>query len=181
MEVWIAEQWKTMAQSCIMGLIFGAGYDIIRVLQVFCGSRSNTQEKAPNALSPGAMAFWLYLVSDLGYMLLVTAASSIFLGEYNHGMLRWYLVLPCVGGMWLYRHTIGRLVMAASETIAGLLRWLLTRLFIRPIRWLLGSLAVIGKTILGTVAVFGKRQLCHVRMRYRMRHFGELVKIENDP
>ncbi len=177
MEVWIAEQWKTMAQSCIMGLIFGAGYDIIRVLQVLCGIRSKKHEKLKHTLSKGPPVFWLYFVGDLAYMLLVTAVSSIFLGEYNHGMLRWYLVLPCVAGLLLYRHTVGRLVMAVSETIAGLLRRVLTHILVRPIRWLLQRLLQVGKTILGAVTAFGKRLLCHIHMRHMMRHFAELVKL----
>lgn len=177
MEIWIAEQWKTIAESCIMGLIFGAGYDIIRVLQVLCGIRSNKAEGVHRTLSPKESAFWLYLSGDLVYMLLLTVVSSIFLGEVNHGILRWYLILPCAAGLWLYHNTVGRLVMAVSETIAGVLRWLIDHILVRPIRWLFHVLLRIGKTIFGGMVTLGKRQLYYIRMRWWMRHFEKLVKL----
>lgn len=176
MEVWFAEQWKTIVESCVMGLIFGAGYDIIRVLQVLCGIRSGKREKAHIHLSTKSSAFWLYLVSDFVYMLLLAVVSSIFLGEVNHGILRWYLVLSCVAGLWLYRHTIGRLVMAISETMATAIQWIF-RQIVRPIRWLFGVLFGVGKTILSGIVYFEKRQICHIQMRRRMRRFAELVKL----
>lgn len=174
MEVWIAEQWKTIGESCIMGLIFGAGYDIIRVLQVLCGIRS---KKTPIPSCPKDAPFWLYVACDLVYMLSLTIASSIFLGQVNHGILRWYLVLPCVAGLWLYRNTIGRLVMTLSEIIATGLRLLLRQLIVRPMRWVGSILLRIGKTVVCGIAYGVKRALCYLRMRHRMRHFDKLVKL----
>lgn len=174
MEIWIAEQWKTIAESCIMGLIFGAGYDIIRVLQVLCGIRS---KKAPVTLHPGKAPFWLYLACDLLYMLTITIASSIFLSQVNHGILRWYLVLPCIAGLWLYQHTIGRITMAISETCAAGLRFLMHHLVLRPFRWIIGLLRRLLARLFGTLSYGIRRQLCLWSMHRQMRHFSDFVKI----
>jgi len=130
MEMFICEQLKTVAESCILGLIFGVGYDIIRIVHILCCIASYSGEKVQSR-STGAFLIFLFL--DLVYMLLVTFVYSVFLYHENHGVFRMYLVIPCVLSFVLYYKTIGCLVMHVSETIVGFCRIVVKMLIIRPV------------------------------------------------
>ena len=182
MEIFIAEQCKTLAESCIMGLIFGAGYDIIRILHVLCGIASYSGTAARKPIQKiGRTAFLVFLLGDLLYMLTVTAAASVFLYHANHGQFRLYLALSCIGGFCLYHYTIGRLVMGVSEAVVGMIRWVFYHTVFRPVRWLLGLL-MRGVRLIGQLTVGSIRQLCRywiltARMRRKMKHFPETVRL----
>lgn len=182
MEIFIAEQCKTLAESCIMGLIFGAGYDIIRILHVLCGIASYSGTTRRNqAQKTGRAAFLLFMAGDLLYMLTVTAASSVFLYHTNHGQFRLYLALACIGGFCLYHYTAGRLVMCISEAVAGIVKWVFRHTVIRPGRWL-GKLLVGWIRFLGRLTVGSGRRLIRyglltARMRRRMKRFPDLVRL----
>lgn len=182
MEIFIAEQCKTLAESCIMGLIFGAGYDIIRILHVLCGiaSYSGTAARKP-AQHTGTAAFLLFLIGDLLYMLMVTAAASVFLYHTNHGQFRLYLALACIGGFCMYHYTAGRLVMHISEAVVRGGKWVFYHTVIRPGRWLLRLLLrgirFVGKLTVGNGRRLIRYWLLTARMRRRMKHFPELVRL----
>jgi len=179
MEIFIAEQCKTLAESCIMGLIFGAGYDIIRILHVLCGIQSYSGKE--KHISRSKPAFWLFLIGDLAYMLTVLFWTSVFLFHTNYGQFRIYLALGCIAGFCLYQYTAGRVVMRISETIAGLVKCIVYCLLVKP------TLAVVCR--LCKVFVFlwrcgpGKlpavlcRIWCLLRMHRIRKNFRELVRI----
>lgn len=77
MEIFIADQIKTMAESCLLGLIFGVGYDIIRIAYILChvATYRGTCEK-PVPHTKGAFALFFGL--DFSYLLVVTFFFSVF-------------------------------------------------------------------------------------------------------
>ena len=137
MEIYIAEQCKSLAESFIMGLIFGAGYDIINILYYLCGIQSKECTK-------GA-AFWLYFVGDSLYMVWMTICSSLFLYCTNYGQLRLYLVCGSAAGFWLYRKSISKLVTPVLEQILFLIKRVLRVTVICPLVCLLNRLLSAGR------------------------------------
>ncbi len=140
MEIFFADQGKILLESCILGLIFGVGYDIIRVFHVLCGigsyKRPHRGILPPPPEKGRRTAFLLYLAGDVAYMALFTFFVSVFLFHANHGQVRLFLIAGGLAGFLMYRWTIGRLVMAVSEEIVCALKRLWQLLVWQPIRWL---------------------------------------------
>ena len=172
MEIFIADQLKTMAESCLLGLIFGVGYDIIRIAYILCrvATYRGTCEK-PVPYTKGAFA--LFFVLDFSYLLVVTFFFSVFLFHENHGMFRLYLFLPAVLGFFLYYHTIGRLMMFFSETIVLFLRKLAEYLLWKPI-CCLGRCLWRGGRLLWNHS--GGVLVCRAARRRRIRYARNLEK-----
>lgn len=179
MEIFIAEQCKTLAESCILGLIFGVGYDIIRILHVLWGIQSYSGDRSVSFGGRGA--FLLFFAGDFVYMMAVLFWSSVFLYHANHGQFRLFLAAGCIAGFCLYHYTAGRLVMRISETIVRFCKKLAYHLIIRPCRLLTGFflrfvcfLWHIGPEKL--IKLF-RNTVCRIRMKRTMRRFSELVKL----
>lgn len=180
MEIFIAEQCKTLAESSIMGLIFGAGYDIIRILHVLCGIASYSGTVTPR--KTGRAAFLVFLAGDLLYMLTVTGFASVFLYHTNHGQFRLYLALGCICGFCLYHYTAGRLVMHISEAVVRFIKWIVYHTVIRPVRWLirlwLCAVRFGIRLTFGNIRRGMEYWMLTMRMRRRMKHFPELVRFQ---
>ena len=135
MEIFIGEQLKNIAYSSILGLIFGAFYDIICIIHIIVGILSfSGNERHPDRIfsrNPAARA--VFFVTDSIYMLAVTVMLSVFLYEFAYGDLRMYLLIAAAAGFSLYHYTIGRLVMACSETIVRMIRCVIRCTIIRPV------------------------------------------------
>ncbi len=140
MEIFFADQGKILLESCILGLIFGVGYDIIRVFHVLCGIGSYRQPHRgilPDVPEKGRRtAFLLYLAGDVVYMALFTFFTSVFLFHANHGQVRLFLITGGLFGFLAYRLTLGRLVMAVSEELVHWLKRLWCLLVWHPLLWL---------------------------------------------
>ena len=177
MEIYIAEHCKSLAESCILGLIFGAGYDIIRVLYVLLGIRGKAAS-APKIW----VAFLLYLAGDLAYMLAVTISASVFLYHSNYGQFRLFLLFGCLSGFFVYQKTIGRLVMAAAETIVKWLKLVALVLVFQPVCKIIGTIGRMGSVLIritaGRVYAGLRYCVCGWRMRRCMKQFRELVKLQ---
>lgn len=146
MEIYIADQLKTMAESCLLGLIFGIGYDIIRIVYILCHIatyRGMLEKPVPHTRG----AFALFFIFDFSYLLVVTFFFSVFLFHENYGIFRFYLFLSAVFGFCMYYHTIGRLVMFFSETIVLFLRRLAKCILWKPICCFGSFLWRLGKCI----------------------------------
>ncbi|MBQ8401568.1 MAG: hypothetical protein IJX14_06520 [Clostridia bacterium] len=182
MEIIIAEQCKTLVKSCVMGLIFGAGYDIINILHVLCGIASYSgSEKQRSDVQGGRIAFLLFLFGDLAYMLTVTFFASVFLYHTNHGQFRLFLAAACIAGFCLYHYTVGRLVMRISEAIVRFVKRLVYLTVIRPLCWILRMLQKllcrIGVRVFGTLRRLVRNRILRYRMMRIMRRFPAQVRL----
>lgn len=123
MEIFIEKQLVSVGYSLILGLIFGAAYDIIRMIHILCGTMSYSDGKAH--MRPGGLAFGLFLLTDLLYVTAVSAVFSVFVYWTNYGDFRGYLLFAAVIGFLLYSLTLGRVVMYFSDKAVRLLRLVL--------------------------------------------------------
>ncbi len=130
MEIHIQNHLIIIAYSLFLGLIFGAGYDIIRIVALMLGQFRLKQG--------------ILFVLDLAYMLAVTASCSVFAYAFNHGKMRLFFLLPMAVGFFVYNRTVGRLVMFFSDAIIRLIRTILHYVVVVPIRFVLCWLGRLG-------------------------------------
>jgi len=180
MEVFLDAQCKSFVESCILGLIFGAGYDIIRILYIVLGIQSYTDGSIRN-FRLGGLPFLLFLAGDLVYMLTVTFAFSVFLYHANYGQFRLYLAAACVAGFVIYHHTLGRIVMRISETLVCWLKRFVYTVIIVPIRWLLRWIRKVCVFLWrigpGSAVVFIRYLWLRRRTNKSMQNLADIVKL----
>lgn len=169
MEIFLEEQLISIAESCLLGLIFGAGYDIIRITYILChvaAYRRNTGIPVPHT----KRAFAVFFTLDFVYMLTVTFFFSVFLFHVNHGIFRLYLFLPAIFGFCLYYHTMGRLIMFFSETIVAFLRRLICLVVFRPVMFLWRQFCRVVRFLwdhsIRKLVIYGERRK---RLRYAQK------------
>lgn len=135
----------------MLGLVFAAAYDLLRISRALMGERYSGQTAGwltrlplpPNVqhasgLPDRGLYRLLVNVEDLLFFLGVGAALAIYLSAANHGQFRWLAFAGIALGFLLWRLTAGRVIIAASAAIAALLRfmlgwalWGLSRPFVR--------------------------------------------------
>ena len=133
MEISIQNQLINISYSLLLGLIFGAGYDIIRIVHIMLyGFRFRHP---------------IVFLLDLVYMLALTAGVSLFSYAINRGVWRLYLLFPMGVGFAVYYHTAGRLVRLFSDMLVRLLRTFFSYAVAKPIRLLLKGLWLVVRWI----------------------------------
>lgn len=131
MEIFIGRELINLGYSVILGLIFGAFYDIIIIIQLSCGIVS-IFGKEPG-MSRKMSAFAVFAVLDFLFMLVCTAVFSIFLYASNNGGFRMYLLIGAAVGMAAYRYTIGKLVIFTAEKSLDAVRRAVKIVIVRPL------------------------------------------------
>ncbi len=131
MEVSLQGQMLSLFYACLFGMLCGALYDLCRIARVLRGvSYGGHVVKCLVRLMPPALrekrplciGRWLLPVEDVLYSLSVGALFCVFLYWQTQGVFRLYLLVGAACGFVLYYGTVGRLVLAAAESIAFLLR-----------------------------------------------------------
>ena len=180
MEIFIANQFKTILESWLLGLIFGAGYDIIRIAYILCHVAVYRGKRAkPVPHTKGAFA--VFFILDFLYLLVVTFFFSVFLYHANHGQFRLYLFLLAVLGFSLYYNTVGRIVMFFSETIVSFLRRTISILVWKPLVFFFHMLRRLCRCVwCRTGAVLAGKWRVRRRKRYALRlekKFADWVRL----
>ncbi len=134
LETFFEKQAQIVATSFILGLIFGASYDIIRINHILCSIVSYRGGK--RRMKAGVVPAVLVFALDIVWMLVVGAVFSVWVYRVNNGTFRWFIAASAVGGFAVWHATLGRVVLFFAEAIAAFLRRLLSLLFLTPIRWL---------------------------------------------
>ena len=182
MEIFIEKQLLNLLYSIILGLIFGAIYDIIKIVHVSCGIASYTGES--RGMKKGVVPFLLFLLTDIFYIFPVSCIFSVFLYAVNKGGFRFYLLAGVIGGMFLYQNTFGRLVMFVSEAIVRFLKRLFTLLLIRPIRYVLGQIlkafVFLGRHTSGKLLSLFKRLTAVTYTEYTRKKLEDAVRLYAD-
>lgn len=88
MEFFIEKQLITVLYSTFLGLIFGAAYDIIRIVHVICNIASYSGEN--RGMKRTKAAFALFFLFDFIYAAAVTLTFSFFVYWNNSGDFRWF-------------------------------------------------------------------------------------------
>lgn len=156
MEIQIQNQLINILYSLLLGLIFGAGYDIIRIVQMMLiGFRLRTV---------------LVFLIDLMFMAVICCGVSVFCYAFEHGRWRLYVLLSMGTGFTVYLCTIGRIVMFFSDALIRWLRVLFHYAVVKPIRFLLRQIrAVFCRVFRCTVKVIFCRIADAKRKRYTER------------
>ena len=138
-----------VATSFILGLIFGAFYDIISFAYILCGLMSLDGRKTVER--KGTLPFCCRLFGDLAVSLVMGAAFAVFVYWINDGQFRWFMAAFAAGGFALWRLTLSVPAMFLADRLARLLRAAVRILLIVPLRRIL-SLAARGARSLGRLS-----------------------------
>ena len=135
MEIFIEKQLVSVGYSFIFGLIFGASYDIIRMIHILSGTMSFYGGE--KQVKKGKIPFLLFLITDFIYMSAVCGVFSVFVYIVNYGDFRWYLLFGTVVGFVLYHFSVGRVVAYFSDMLARAIRTVLRYTVVIPVGFLL--------------------------------------------
>ena len=161
MEIFIEKQLLGVVYSLILGLIFGAVYDIIRLIHIVCkiASYSGGQKFSKK----GVLPFFAFFLFDFIYAVLVTLTFSVFVYWVNYGDFRWFYAAGAVLGFTVYYFTLGKAVMFFSERLVCLIRHVLYYIIGVPCRFILG---IIEKVCLWIYKLTLERIADRMRERY---------------
>lgn len=168
--------------AVILGVFFGALYDVVRIIRVFLGVTSNNGRSRINKLYKGnfknylnfrsnkAFNYIAVFLGDLIFFSLVTLCFILFLFRFNYGIFRWFILLSSVLGFSVYYFTVGKVVMLFSRELSELIR--LTANFIifvviQPIKLILRLLKAVLRR---TVKPLFIRIKCAIDMRRKKRY-----------
>lgn len=177
MEIFIEKQLISVGYSFILGLIFGASYDIIRMIHILSGTVSFSGGE--KRVKKGKLPFLLFLLTDLIYMSAVSVVFSVFVYIVNYGDFRWYLLLGTVVGFVLYHFTLGRVVAYFSDLIARAIRAILRYTVAIPVGFLLRIIRKLAAPVYRyTIGILIGRlneiRLCRRNRKYLRRTLDEL-------
>ena len=111
-EISMTQQCMFFVYSILLGIVTGIIYDFFRIFRV--------------ALRHNAVAVFF---EDLLFCLIVSIMLILFIFCENYGIVRWFSFLGWMGGFYIYRQTVGRVVMAAAQMIIKFIK----RYIISPI------------------------------------------------
>ncbi|MBQ3040991.1 MAG: spore cortex biosynthesis protein YabQ [Clostridia bacterium] len=132
MEISIVDQLIVSAMSLVLGIVFGAIYDIVRIWRTFLGidyeskgverlrrlkfpliKNPLTKKEKQGKLAQGIVLF----ITDIIYFLAITIIMIIFVYYVNSGVVRWYIFIGAMLGLLIYYFTVGKIVISVSEYI----------------------------------------------------------------
>ncbi len=110
--------------SLVAGLFFGAIYDLFRIRRV-AFRLPREEESSTNGLrrlfrrNLARTDTLLCFAEDLLFCLFGTVVLILMNFKLYYGVPRWYAFGATVLGFWIYRITLGRLVIRSAETVIG--------------------------------------------------------------
>ena len=140
--------------SFIAGLFFGAVYDVFRIRRRAFASNESRKARIIDA----AVIF----IEDVLFSVFVAVAMILICFKFYFGIPRWYSFASAVLGFYVWRITLGRLVIKTADAIIALIKKILafiaTRILYPPVLAL--------KKIL--LRIFGKLRTHHIRRMTRL-------------
>ena len=170
----------------LLGVGLGAVYDAFRIFRVFLGiSYSKHFSERLNAVRlpllpprarthPSRILPAVVLAQDVLFGILAGVGVVILFYWFNNGILRLPAIFCTVLGFFVYRMTLGRLVMLLSQVIAALIEWFFRYLFFfvtLPFRLLLKLVRRMVSSVYRHVLL--TRQ-CKARARCTERFFRQI-------
>ena len=152
LEILTQNQLYLVGTSFILGLIFGASYDIIRVVHILCGLVSYAGEKPVE--KKGILPFAARFLLDFAWTASAGAAFSVFLYAANSGRFRWFAAASSAAGFALWHVSAGRCFVYLAEKTASLVRRFLRLTVVVPAAFL-ARLVVWAAAGAGRLAVRG--------------------------
>lgn len=161
----VISQWQLALlylNAGVLGIGLGLFYDALRMVRMFFGERFSTgsnrlchkklpliQMKSQRKHHKRLSAVVIFML-DFLFCLVAAVAIILLFYQMNNGKLRFW-AFPMVGiGFYLYRMTLGRLVMLCSETVAFFLEAAIRYVFFFaffPWKWAFCRSVLIVKTL----------------------------------
>ena len=132
LEVLTRNQLQLVATSFILGLIFGAVYDIIRIVYILCGLVS--YDGGTLVERKGKLPFCCRLTADFAAALFLGLSFSVFVYAANDGTFRWFIAASAAGGFLLWQTAASRPILFLAAKLSAGLRAVLRAVLIRPLR-----------------------------------------------
>ena len=179
-KIMVISQWQLALlylNAGLLGIGLGLFYDVLRMVRMFFGERFSTatnrlcHQKLPliqmKSQRKHHKRLSAVVIFALDFLFCLVSAIAIILLFYqmNNGKLRFW-AFPMAGiGFYLYRMTIGRLVMLCSETVAFFLEAAIRYVFffaLFPWKWAFHRTVLTAKTLIN-------RRMEKVKRRERVR------------
>lgn len=96
----IVEQTRLFLLSCGTGFLLGILYEVFRLLRMMFSAKK------------GSIFFF-----DIGYCLLATFVSFVFILTANRGAVRWYIIFGIAAGWVIYYFALGGVAVRFSKFI----------------------------------------------------------------
>ena len=161
-----------------MGLIFGFLYDIIRLIQILCGTVSYSGGKVRAA--DGVIPSIALGAGDLVYMLAVTVMMSLFVYFTNYGDFRLFMAVGAAAGCALYHLSLGRLVMLVSGTVTNAVRTAIRYAVVIPAGFVMRQtcrlLRFVGRNTFGRAAHAAADKIKSIRTEKIRKRFREDIR-----
>lgn len=144
--------------SVVFGFFAGALYDIFRIRRIAL--------KIP--------ILWHF--EDFFFMVFCGVVFAVLFYALNSGRVRGFAFAGGVVGFYIYRKTLGRLVIKMSEKIINAIKYILRKIILPPIKFVTGAVKRIFKAILSVISlIFGKIYLKFARMKTKkhLRAFAD--------
>ena len=146
-----------MLTSVALGFAFAALYDLLRIRRI--------------AINIPILRH----VEDFLFMTCVGVSFAVAFYAHSSGKVRGFAFAGGLLGMLVYRKTLGRLVMAASERIINFVKRVVRRIVLPPIRFAARLIRRFAAAVVGAVkGVLGRIELACARRRTKKR-FRELA------
>ena len=130
--------------SFLFGIAVGIFYDCCRIIRVLAGKRySKKGYKRLDTLKfpiikrtlfapkeDGVLQSVLIFLSDLICVTFCTVGIIVLNYAYNSGRFRFFTVIGVLIGFFIYKYTVGRLIMLIAEPMLLLLRFIVVSIFI---------------------------------------------------
>ncbi len=175
--------------SILMGAAMGLLYDGFRISRIFLGEHfsglANRFEKVNLPLigmpkkprGRNKLREIFLFVGDFLFCMIASVALILLFYQMNHGKIRFMTFVFSGAGFYLYRLTLGKLVMACSETVAFVLQTAVRYacFFVCfPFKWFAGKTVALIKSIVKKQTEKHKRR---IRVRYTARQMADLESV----
>lgn len=125
MEIWIRDQINAIAAALVLGVAFGAIYDIVRIIHALIGARTysgfkrgNNKPRGKVRVSANILTFFL----DIVFCILFTACFAILSYAFCDGRFRMFVLISAAAGFTAYIATLGRVVVYFTDAIVYYLK-----------------------------------------------------------
>lgn len=144
--------------SVVFGFFAGALYDIFRIRRIAL--------KIP--------ILWHF--EDFFFMVFCGVVFAVLFYALNSGRVRGFAFAGGVVGFYIYRKTLGRLVIKMSEKIINAIKYILRKIILPPIKFVTGAVKRIFKAILSVISlIFGKiyLKIARAKTKKHLRAFAD--------
>lgn len=117
MPIILVGQHKVILLSLLLGAILGLLYEFYSFLGCVLGFKDAKGEQNKSKIK-----FFLLLVWDFLYFVVITPVCAIFLYGVNFGIVRWYILLCWLIGFFVYKITIGLILARILNYVTVFIR-----------------------------------------------------------